>query len=251
MDQSNYNDNSYYSYNNDSNVSFKRKKFKTKRFDEVKEEPNVNNENGEHLNEHVFGNSNNYVNDNANSNANGNVNNNLNELSNLNNGIVNVDNSLDNTDNFEKKREELCVLESLKYVNDKYPLFVKLNEMNRNVSKNVMLQQNPRFFVIKSFTEEDIHKSIKYSCWSSTKEGNKKLDRSYIDGISQKSSIFLFFSMNTSGRFTGVAKINGRLEEEYLFEYWAVDEVWKGLFPVEWIIIKDIPNRALMDVKLR
>jgi len=56
--------------------------------------------------------------------------------------------------------------------------------------------------------------------------------------------------MNTSGRFTGIAKINGRLEENYVFEYWALDEVWKGLFPVEWIIIKDLPNRVLTDIKL-
>jgi len=57
--------------------------------------------------------------------------------------------------------------------------------------------------------------------------------------------------MNTSGRFTGCAKISGRLEENYVFEYWAFDEVWKGLFPVEWVIIKDIPNRVLTDIKLR
>ena len=56
--------------------------------------------------------------------------------------------------------------------------------------------------------------------------------------------------MNTSGRFTGVAKISGRLVENYVFEYWALDEVWKGLFPVEWLIIKDIPNRLLTDIKL-
>ncbi len=57
--------------------------------------------------------------------------------------------------------------------------------------------------------------------------------------------------MNTSGRFTGVAKIYGRLEENEVFEYWALDEVWKGLFPVEWIVVKDVPNRILTDIKLR
>lgn len=57
--------------------------------------------------------------------------------------------------------------------------------------------------------------------------------------------------MNASGRFTGCARINGRLEENYEFEYWALDECWKGLFPVQWMCIKDIPNKSLTDVRLR
>jgi len=57
--------------------------------------------------------------------------------------------------------------------------------------------------------------------------------------------------MNGSRRFVGCAKINGRLEEDYVFEYWAMDEIWKCLFPVEWIFIKDIPNAVLKDITLR
>jgi len=33
-----------------------------------------------------------------------------------------------------------------------------------------------KFFIIKSYSEDDIHKSIKYSVWASTPNGNKKLD---------------------------------------------------------------------------
>jgi hypothetical protein len=57
--------------------------------------------------------------------------------------------------------------------------------------------------------------------------------------------------MNGSGRFVGVAKIDGRLDENFEFEYWAVNEVWKGLFPVKWIFIKDIQNKNLSHIKLR
>ena len=38
-----------------------------------------------------------------------------------------------------------------------------------------------RFFIIKSYTEEDVHKAIKYQIWSSTDKGNKVLDEAYMD----------------------------------------------------------------------
>lgn len=55
-----------------------------------------------------------------------------------------------------------------------------------------------KFFVIKSYSEDDIHKSIKYSVWSSTPNGNKKLDASYNEA-KQKSNgcpVFLLFSVS-------------------------------------------------------
>lgn len=36
-----------------------------------------------------------------------------------------------------------------------------------------------RFFVIKSYSEDDVHKSIKYGVWASTDTGNKRLDQAY------------------------------------------------------------------------
>ncbi|KAJ6726589.1 YTH YT521-B HOMOLOGY DOMAIN-CONTAINING [Salix purpurea] len=38
-----------------------------------------------------------------------------------------------------------------------------------------------KFFVIKSYSEDDVHKSIKYNVWSSTPHGNKKLHSAYED----------------------------------------------------------------------
>ena len=57
--------------------------------------------------------------------------------------------------------------------------------------------------------------------------------------------------MNGSGRFVGVARMASECNEKVIFEYWAMDEVWKGLFEVEWIFIKDIPNKYLKDIILR
>lgn len=57
------------------------------------------------------------------------------------------------------------------------------------------------FFVIKSYSEDDIHKSIKYNVWASTPNGNKRLDSAYEDAQEKavdkgsKCPVFLFFSV--------------------------------------------------------
>jgi YTH domain-containing family protein len=53
-----------------------------------------------------------------------------------------------------------------------------------------------RFFVIKSYTEDDVHKSLKYEIWSSTDPGNKRLDKAYKENAG-RGPIYLFFSVNT------------------------------------------------------
>lgn len=61
---------------------------------------------------------------------------------------------------------------------------------------------NAKFFVIKSYSEDDVHKSIKYNVWSSTPNGNKKLNAACEDakriavGDSRGCPIFLFFSVS-------------------------------------------------------
>ncbi|KAG2247832.1 hypothetical protein Bca52824_087460 [Brassica carinata] len=54
-----------------------------------------------------------------------------------------------------------------------------------------------------------IHKSIKYNVWSSTSNGNKKLNATYNEAAGDKSScpVFLIFSVNTSGQFVGLAEM--------------------------------------------
>lgn len=63
-----------------------------------------------------------------------------------------------------------------------------------------------RFFVIKSYTEEDVHKSLKYEIWSSTDPGNKRLDKAFREN-GGRGPIYLFFSVNTSGHFCGMAEM--------------------------------------------
>lgn len=55
-----------------------------------------------------------------------------------------------------------------------------------------------KFFVIKSYSEDDIHKSMKYSVWTSTPNGNKKLDAAYQEAKEKPGDcpIFLLFSVS-------------------------------------------------------
>ncbi|KAG8502222.1 hypothetical protein CXB51_000060 [Gossypium anomalum] len=104
-----------------------------------------------------------------------------------------------------------------------------------------------KFFVIKSYSEDDVHKSIKYNVWSSTPHGNKKLDSAFEDaqriaaGKSRGCPIFLFFSVNASGQFCGVAEMIGSVDFQKDMDFWQQDK-WSGSFPVKWHIIKDVPN---------
>jgi hypothetical protein len=63
-----------------------------------------------------------------------------------------------------------------------------------------------RYFVIKSYTEDDVHKSLKYEIWSSTDPGNKRLDKAFKE-TAGRGPIYLFFSVNASGHFCGMAEM--------------------------------------------
>ncbi|XP_047323248.1 YTH domain-containing protein ECT1-like [Impatiens glandulifera] len=103
--------------------------------------------------------------------------------------------------------------------------------------------KNAKFFIIKSFSEDNVHKSVKYNVWSSTPLGNRKLDAAYFEAKEQKEPcpVFLFFSVNASGQFCGVAEMIGPVDFENNAEYWQQDR-WSGQFPVKWHILKDVPN---------
>ncbi|GMY05064.1 YTH domain-containing protein ECT1 isoform X1 [Fagus crenata] len=115
--------------------------------------------------------------------------------------------------------------------------------------------ENAKFYIIKSYSEDDVHKSIKYNVWSSTPNGNKKLDAAFRDveaKASEKSikcPMFLFFSVNGSGQFVGVAEMMGQVDFNKDMEFWQLDK-WNGFFPVKWHVVKDVPNTQLRHIIL-
>lgn len=55
-----------------------------------------------------------------------------------------------------------------------------------------------KFFIIKSYSEDNVHKSIKYGVWASTPNGNRRLDAAYSEAKEKQDPcpVFLFFSVN-------------------------------------------------------
>ncbi|KAL0348222.1 UNVERIFIED_CONTAM: YTH domain-containing protein ECT3 [Sesamum angustifolium] len=105
-----------------------------------------------------------------------------------------------------------------------------------------------KFYVIKSYSEDDVHKCIKYDVWSSTLHGNKKLDADSREAeaktkeTGKRSPVFLFFSVNGSvDRFVGAPEMIGEGDSARI---WTSGSLINGMgyFPVKMAHFKDIPN---------
>ncbi|KAI0345266.1 YTH-domain-containing protein [Trametopsis cervina] len=106
-----------------------------------------------------------------------------------------------------------------------------------------------KYFVIKSYTEDDVHKSLKYEIWSSTDPGNKRLDKAFKENAG-RGPIYLFFSVNASGHFCGMAEMLTPVDYSRSSTVWASDK-WKGVFKVRWVFVRDIPNASLRHIRLQ
>lgn len=106
-----------------------------------------------------------------------------------------------------------------------------------------------RFFVIKSFTEDDVQRSLKHEIWASTEKGNQRLDRAFKES-SGSGPLYLLFSVNASGHFCGVAEMLTPLDYTSDSTVWVQEGKWKGTFKVRWIYVKDVPNNRLRHIRL-
>lgn len=106
-----------------------------------------------------------------------------------------------------------------------------------------------RSFVIKSFTDVDVEKSLVHGVWTSTEKGNRRLDQAWATS-GHIGPIYLFFSVNGSGRFCGVAQMMSGLDYSQSSSIWAEGHRWKGLFRVRWLLVKDVPNSQLRHILL-
>ena len=132
------------------------------------------------------------------------------------------------------------------YLYSHYNNLIDINTKNASLSEKLNI--NSKFFVIKSFSEEDVHKSIKYGVWSSSKNGNTTLNNAFNASHEKGGEVYLFFSCNGSGRYVGLARMKTLCDFNKSFELWTQDGKWMGLFDVEWIYIKDVPFREFKNI---
>jgi hypothetical protein len=132
------------------------------------------------------------------------------------------------------------------YILLKYPFLLDLNTKNTSLA----CDDKSQFFVIKSFSEEDVHKAIKYNVWTSTKSGNQTLNNAFKLAQENGGSVYLFYSCNGSGRFVGLARMKTEVNFEQFFPFWTQDNKWGGLFGIEWLFIKDVLFNQFNDIQI-
>ncbi|PWZ33935.1 YTH domain-containing family protein 2 [Zea mays] len=167
----------------------------------------------------------------------------------------NENNHTDNLKHSLSHRSDVVGLSSAGVANASIPSPVAISKNACNLSDFVTKYEQALFFVIKSYSEDDIHKSVKYNVWASTPNGNKRLDNAYRvaqERIAEKGTkcpVFLFFSVNASGQFCGVAEMVGPVDFNRNMNFWQQDK-WNGFFSVKWHIIKDVPNPQFRHIIL-
>lgn len=130
-----------------------------------------------------------------------------------------------------------------------------VNRSDYNKEDFEIIYEAAKFFIIKSYSEDDIHKSIKYRVWSSTPNGNKRLDEAYREAqeksgkLSSPCPVYFFFSVNSSGQFCGVAEMVGSVDFSKNMDFWLQGK-WNGCLPVKWHVIKDVPNSHFRHIIL-
>ncbi|KAM4795192.1 YTH domain-containing family protein 2 isoform 2-T2 [Rhinophrynus dorsalis] len=130
-----------------------------------------------------------------------------------------------------------------------HPVLEKLRSVNNYNPKDFDCSLKlGRVFIVKSYSEDDIHRSIKYNIWCSTEHGNKRLDAAY-RSLNGKGPVYLLFSVNGSGHFCGVAEMRSAVDYNTCAGVWSQDK-WKGRFDVRWLFVKDVPNGQLRHIRL-
>ena len=100
--------------------------------------------------------------------------------------------------------------------------------------------RDSRFFIVKSFNEENVKKSQETGVWSSLPANQRIFEEAFI----RHRNVILFFSVVESGRFQGFARISSELKKNQEVN-WVLPESFKKrnhedpfkgvLFEIDWI----------------
>ena len=93
-----------------------------------------------------------------------------------------------------------CVRQNHSVENNKHiKPSAKIHDESYNQPDFVIEYEDAKFFIIKSYSEDNVHKSIKYGVWASTPNGNRKLDTTYREAKEKQDPcpVFLLFSVST------------------------------------------------------
>lgn len=118
-----------------------------------------------------------------------------------------------------------------------YPQTLSFRDM---YGKVFQVGSRARFFVIKSYSPLDVEAAIKHKIWTLTEFGNRRLAKAYEEATE---GVYLFYLVNGSSRFCGVAEMQAQIDYTKEADIWVESSRWKGIFPVHWHFVTDIPNK--------
>jgi YTH domain-containing family protein len=150
----------------------------------------------------------------------------------------------------QKKKRRLKVAPRF-YAPTAYP-HTSQEHVDANVAllRDVFTTATCRCFILKSFSDANFHKSLKYGLWTSTYAHNAVLDAVFQSEFSALRPVLLFFSVCGSKHFNGIARMTSRVRTDLKFPLWEKSNKYDGLFHVEWLLVKDVPNFVLTDIKM-
>lgn len=139
---------------------------------------------------------------------------------------------------FENDFPRLALYSEIEYIRSS---FEPLMRINRYVFSEVSME-NSRFFIIRSSTHDDIHKSMKYGVWTSTYHNNVKLNSAFneISEANNGGRVFLIFRTVNLNVSCGIAVLTEALRPEHTFPLWWDRSKFKGTFKVQWAYVKNI-----------
>ncbi|KAL7272092.1 Evolutionarily conserved C-terminal region 11 [Rhizina undulata] len=105
----------------------------------------------------------------------------------------------------------------------------------------------PRYFMIKVSNDVDMEAAMRYSAWSSTIQGNNKLNAVYF-AHHRNGSIYLFFSKKSSGKFSGIAEMKSRVDFGATLGIFS-SKNWKGSFELQWHLKQEVPLSLFAEMR--
>ncbi|CAI5735257.1 unnamed protein product [Hyaloperonospora brassicae] len=126
---------------------------------------------------------------------------------------------------------------------------VAISEQEQAV-RDLFSSSTCRCFVLKSFSEANVHKSLKFGIWSTTALHSALLDQVYrASSLTADRPVLLFFSVCNTRHFHGIARMTSSVQTDTQFQLWEKLK-YEGFFRVEWLLVKDVPNYVLTGVKM-
>lgn len=108
-----------------------------------------------------------------------------------------------------------------------YDYFPALKNVNKSYSPESF--NYGKFYVIRSKKLDDVHKSVKYGIWTSSKYNNIKFNQNFKN---TNGEVYFLFTCLTTDYFVGMAKMVYPNELDMEFAYWGEIGKWRGLMLV-------------------